>query len=1226
MKPVNKLFLMLLIGLLLLVSMTASVSHYEEPYIMNSEPSDNHSTQPAGDRLTRSSMSTRQNFQIISTTPVTMPEENESWIQDDWSGGGGQHLWIDDSKYNLSDNINDTSSNGPLSLSEGEDVDAWEQLPDGFGGRYRHRMVWSSTRKVFYTFGGVAANTNVVNELYEYNPANGVWTQKGQFGGPSSRCSALVVYDTESDLLWVYGGRDRANPSGTQYNDLWAYNPGNDQWTQKSSGPGARSDAAGVFNPNTGEIIVYGGYIGGTEFSSNQVFVYNTQTDNWIMKKSYTKRYYHGAAWCPKTNSMFVYGGAVIWSGDYTYVTELNEYFPATDTWVNRTPTTKRVRPVVVWDTLNNKLIVHGGGEPDRNDTWVYDTDTDSWERKSDGPNPARDRVGGDWDPVRNRLVTFGGTINEVRTDDVFVYYPNVTGYEPSGELTSSIFNPGYSINPKTVLFNITKPLPPKLGSRPVKIQLAGSQYSPGDADIFVGPNGLTTSYFYQESGHSVPSELAKSRYLAYKVILSTGNRMSTPELNWVRIDYYTYPDSYTFISAEDQTNKDGLPLRFLDWTSKEPENTDLEIYFRQSYYDDLSSKSWEMVSKGQSEFGYKGGKYFQYKAVLITDDPCTTPELSTITFTFNAVPSKPELVSPQNQSWVNDSKPQLSWVFNDPDTSDYQTGFEVAVSSEETFSIIAHETGTVESLKCSHKITSDLNDGKYYWRVRAKDNYGSWGPWSVSNLLFVDTGKPTLPTIESFSHPLTYIWYNNNQVYLHWNEPSDPSGIAGYSFSLDSVENAEPETSIMMTADEFGFKYNASDFKGLVGYDNVPDGIWYFHLKSVDSLGTWSDTATRIVKVDTAAPDIIDLTPKNAIPGKDLLFNFKLNDSGSGVDLVTIYWKYSSDSDFEYFDFLQESVVNYTFLHTVQITPDPYIEYYLEATDKSEPVNILRYPNSGYIRVNIIDNEPPVILNCTGSKTHNKFNNLEITVTAVDNTGISSVTLYLNDQAIGRSMTKILSDTFIITLDRAELDELAQYSGGDRIYYKIEVWDYHNNSAVTPDSGNYNITLSEIDEKDDTSKKESGEDEFSKELTIYLIVLILMIIVIAVTLFLFIRKQSEKMGEDRHKLRMAIADVQEAASSATANLATAPAGIQPIAPPQEPGQGQFPSIESPSASTTYLPPATVLSQTRPEPAAQEADIKPMEQAGLQTPVESTEEKKVKIDDDLFLTLPDNSK
>ena len=38
------------------------------------------------------------------------------------------------------------------------------------------------------------------------------------------------------------------------------------------------------------------------------------------------------------------------------------------------------------------------------------------------------------------------------------------------------------------------------------------------------------------------------------------------------------------------------------------------------------------------------------------------------------------------------------------------------------------------------------LLDGTYYWRVKAKDNYGSWSVWSDKNEMKIDTVPPISP------------------------------------------------------------------------------------------------------------------------------------------------------------------------------------------------------------------------------------------------------------------------------------------------------------------------------------------------------------------------------------------------------------------------------------------------------------------------------------------------
>ncbi|UCH89217.1 MAG: hypothetical protein JSV49_00790 [Thermoplasmata archaeon] len=1122
---------------------------YQDDYADESNPREETSKDA---EITRSSSPSRNNMVKEFTDPISMPKVEGSWNQSNWSGGPNQIIWEDPSKYNSSSNLVYSPSDGHLELETGGEIEVWENLGDGPTELYRHSMVWCPSEKVFLIFGGYISGVGTSNNLYEYNPETDAWKQISHSNPPPARTSAIMVWDSVNNQLWVHGGRDS---SWDLLNDLWCYSPTTKTWTPKSGGMGARSYSGGAFNPVTQQIIVYGGYIGDFYNASNDVFIYNVQTDMWAQMKDYIPRFYHDAIWCPKTNSMMVYGGCEGYTSGsgYDYVWELNEYFPNNDTWVNHSGVADRNRPIMAWDTYNKKIVITGGYKDGyRNETWWYDIDSDTWEPKLRGP-PPRDYAEGDWDTIHNKLVIFGGYSSGGWRKDYWGYSPNASAYVSPGELSSSIYHPRYRMNLQSVSFGVYNPAPTHVGSNPVKIQLAGSDDSPENADSFIGPNGKTNTYFDEKNGEATPAVLDGSKYLAYNVQISTGNPLYTPKLKWVNIDYYTYPDSYTKESDIIDLGEDlGLPLRLVNWTSTEPEGTNLEIYFRQSSNSvGLNSLSWEKVIKEQSEFGYKGGRYLQYKAVLSTTEPGYTPVLETIKFTFNAIPTKPTPVLPLNNSWVGDRKPTLKWEFHDPDPTDYQIGFELNIALEDDFKTYAYSKA-LDSTDNSFKIDSELEEKTYYWRVRLRDNYGSKGPWSDIYIFKIDTAKPEPPQIQCYSHPLESIWYNKNRAVFDWNEPKDTSGIAGYSYIIDTSLEVEPENTTILSTEEFRLAHNGTSNPELIVEEELTDGIWYFHVKAVDNMGTWSDKDTKVIRIDTTPPSVKDETPAHVTAGAAFLFKFNLNDTDSGINQATINWRYSTDLDYQY-DVLSKdeksgkSMLNYQ----LENRNDPYLEFYLSVTDKSDPVNEIRYPASGHKRINIVDNIPPEIHNVTGDISQNRYTNLVITVEVTDNVGISEVTVYFNDQTTGRTMTESSDGKYSINIDRVELVELAEYTGGDRIYYKIEVSDFRNNSVTVPEKGNYNITLlADDDGKGSDTSKDSEDKLFSGSFMVNLIILIIVFIIVGIIVFIFIKKQTKVISEDRHKLRMAIAEAEEAAAAKKteqeiASLSAAP-GLQP--------------------------------------------------------------------------------
>lgn len=1210
----------------------------------------------------RSSLGSRANFEISSTTPVTMPEVYGSWNQSDWTGGPGQDMWNDPGKFNYTVDINYSTPGDHLELGDAGKVEDWTQKDDmSQWGRRNQRIIYSTRTKMFYCYGGQVGNF-VSDRTYRYNPNNDDWTRVGFTGEPDARASAFVVWDNKNNLMWVYGGRN-AN-WGTLYNDFWAYDPVADSWTQKATGLERLCNAAGAFNPNRNEIIMYGGFNGTSEYPSNQVFVYNITFDFWEEKHNYTPRYYHDAVWSPKTNSMLVYGGTENYtqSGGYVFVNELNEYFPENDTWTNRTPTGNRIRHILAWDTHAEVLMLTSGADTSvRNDMWHYDVDTDTWTQKLSGPPQARDYSDGDWDSTRNIFMMMGGRIGGNDNSETWIYSPYLQSYPLSGDLVSSVFNPGSRFNPKTVLFNTTKPLSSNLGTQPVKIWLAGSVTSASEANKFIGPTGTAGSYFYIETGQNTHSSLTGVKYLAYKVNLSTENKYITPNLNWIRIDYFTYPSIYNE-THKDITNTGELPLRFVNWTSVEPEGTSIEIYFRQSYADDLASKNWEKVERGQNTFGYKGGKYFQYKAVLKTTEPGYTPELSTIKFVFNELPSKPKPLTPLNDTWSGDSKPTFTWEFNDPDIGDYQTGFELQIGLEHTFSDVVYISNIVSSLNCSHTINTDLDDGKYYWHARTIDNYGSKSDWSQTFIVKIDTKKPSAPKIDSFSHPFDSTWYSDNKPRFHWTASTDNGGIAGYSYSFDQSPSSVPDDNISITQTEFDTNSKASDFKGLVFYDAIPDGIWYFHLKAVDNLGYWSDVSTKMIRIDTSDPDVNDTTNDTVIYNTNAEFNFALTDSGAGVNEVTLYWSYEHDDEFMEEILVSDDGTNYNYIHKLKATTDDYIDYFIEATDNAEGPNKLLYPSTGYKRITLFDDEPPEITDITGSKTHNKFQDLEIVVIATDNVGISSAMIYFNEQKNGEYMVLSGNNVYKYKISRVDLEDYAGYRMENEILYRIIVTDFQNNTVTAPGNGDFNITLEDKSEVVSPPKKESKEDEgISKMMMMYIVAIIVIVIVVALMLFFFVKKKSEEIGADRHELRMAIADVQEAAAAkglsaeelGVLSSSQSIGGVLPQElPPFDVGDGaggQFPQlpVDGQQAPAGYLPETAgpssdgtlVYPEVQPEQGGAPAYVDEsqyIQQAGLMTGIEPTptpapsvpepvaepQTPAVEVDKGLYISLP----
>jgi hypothetical protein len=112
----------------------------------------------------------------------------------------------------------------------------------------------------------------------------------------------------------------------------------------------------------------------------------------------------------------------------------------------------------------------------------------------------------------------------------------------------------------------------------------------------------------------------------------------------------------------------------------------------------------------------------------------------------------------------------------------------------------------------------------------------------------FVDSTPPTNPTsLRSTSHA-TATWSNDNTVSMTWSGATDAkSGVDGYAVLWDQSPATVPdavksvEESTQMTTSQA-----------------LADGVWYFHLRSVDYAGNWATDTVHLgpFKIDTVLPE----------------------------------------------------------------------------------------------------------------------------------------------------------------------------------------------------------------------------------------------------------------------------------------------------------------------------------------------------------------------------------
>ncbi|MBC8458377.1 MAG: IPT/TIG domain-containing protein [Deltaproteobacteria bacterium] len=226
-----------------------------------------------------------------------------------------------------------------------------------------------------YAIGGSAAVEGVhtnLSTVEEYDPATNKWTKKADMPTP---IDTYITASVVNGKIYVIGG---------DYNSrVEEYNPKTDTWTRKADVPTKRGYyAASVVNE---KIYVIGGWRGGQLATIEE---YDPATDTWTKKADMPT---------PRTDllasavngKIYVIGGYV-YVGDYAgkYVSTVEEYDPATDTWAKKDdmPAPTSLSGISM---VNGKIYVMGG-VTDHSRVEKYDPATDTWERKADLPTPRR--------------------------------------------------------------------------------------------------------------------------------------------------------------------------------------------------------------------------------------------------------------------------------------------------------------------------------------------------------------------------------------------------------------------------------------------------------------------------------------------------------------------------------------------------------------------------------------------------------------------------------------------------------------------------------------------------------------------------------------------------------------------------------------------------------------------------------------------------------------------
>lgn len=138
-------------------------------------------------------------------------------------------------------------------------------------------------------------------------------------------------------------------------------------------------------------------------------------------------------------------------------------------------------------------------------------------------------------------------------------------------------------------------------------------------------------------------------------------------------------------------------------------------------------------------------------------------------------------------------------------------------------------------TFKAKHEgsATFSVSGGK----VLANDGNGTNVYGGGGSAAITVSASTSPPTIKSASHPDQNAWYNNKNVELSW---SGGTGATGYIFSFNQSSSTDPTSSVSNLTKKT--------------FENVADGVWYFHLKAKTATG-FLPVVHYAVRIDSTSP-----------------------------------------------------------------------------------------------------------------------------------------------------------------------------------------------------------------------------------------------------------------------------------------------------------------------------------------------------------------------------------
>jgi N-acetylneuraminic acid mutarotase len=266
-----------------------------------------------------------------------------------------------------------------------------------------HQMAYHSGQDKVVLFGGhVSGHTSDWhnhNETWTYDLNTDTWTNMAPASAPPALCAQTMAYDSESDLIVLFGGSgDDWYSNNHMYSDTWTYDLTSNTWTNVTTSihPSPRSWPAMAYDVESDLMVLFGGWeiepITEDWVVLNDTWTYDANTNTWAEivipdgPDSLGDLVYDS-----ESDRMVFFGGALSLSELVEdLVSETWSYDTNTETWELMDPIVEppvRSRVQATYDSESDVMLLFGGvidggwpTEEVRHDCWAYDLNKNLWD------------------------------------------------------------------------------------------------------------------------------------------------------------------------------------------------------------------------------------------------------------------------------------------------------------------------------------------------------------------------------------------------------------------------------------------------------------------------------------------------------------------------------------------------------------------------------------------------------------------------------------------------------------------------------------------------------------------------------------------------------------------------------------------------------------------------------------------------------------------------------